>query len=90
MTTLFFKKLAITSLLLVMLLKYQNTNAQKAPGTDNIYARENLIAWCVVPFDSKNRGPVERAEMLNKLGFTMLAYDWREKHIPNLMRKWRH
>jgi sugar phosphate isomerase/epimerase len=82
MTTLFFKKLAITSLLLVMLLKYQNTNAQNAPGTDNIYARENLIAWCVVPFDSKNRDPVERAEMLNRLGFTMLAYDWREKHIP--------
>src|SRR6185312_7422533 len=34
------------------------------------------------PFDSKNRGPVERAEMLNRLGITKLAYDWREQHIP--------
>jgi sugar phosphate isomerase/epimerase len=59
----------------------QTVHAQKKVGTDNIYARENLIAWCIVPFDVKNRGPVERAEMLNKLGFTMLAYDWREKHI---------
>ncbi|WAC14047.1 sugar phosphate isomerase/epimerase family protein [Dyadobacter pollutisoli] len=76
-----FKKLIIASLLLLMFLKCQNTNAQQASGTGNIYARENLIAWCIVPFDSKNRGPVERAEMLNELGFTMLAYDWREKHI---------
>ncbi|MBE9464278.1 xylose isomerase [Dyadobacter sp. UP-52] len=58
------------------------TNAQKAKGTANIYSRDNLIAWCIVPFDSKNRGPVERSEMLNKLGINKLAYDWREKHIP--------
>ena len=55
---------------------------QKLKETANIYGRDNLIAWCIVPFDSKNRGPVERAEMLNKLGINKLAYDWREKHIP--------
>lgn len=67
---------------LICLMAYQPVCAQKRTGTDNIYARQNLIAWCIVPFDVKNRGPVERAEMLSKLGFTMLAYDWREKHIP--------
>jgi sugar phosphate isomerase/epimerase len=40
------------------------------------------VAWCIVPFDVKKRGPVERAEMLNKLGIRKFAYDWREEHIP--------
>lgn len=44
--------------------------------------RENLAAWCIVPFDSKKRNSIERAEMLNRLGITQLAYDWRPEHIP--------
>jgi len=71
-----------TILLFFILLVTIAANAQIVKGTSNIFARENLIAWCIVPFDVKNRGPVERSEMLNKLGITMLAYDWREKHIP--------
>jgi len=54
---------------------------QKA-GKKNIYSKKNLIAWCIVPFDNKNRTPEERAQMLNKLGINKLAYDWREKHVP--------
>ena len=42
----------------------------------------NLVAWCVVPFDAKKRGPAERAEMLQRLGFTKFAYDWRAEHLP--------
>ncbi|WP_229216651.1 sugar phosphate isomerase/epimerase [Dyadobacter sp. 3J3] len=58
------------------------TKAQKSKNTANIFALDNLTAWCIVPFDSKNRGPVERAKMLNTLGINKLAYDWRAKHIP--------
>lgn len=47
-----------------------------------LYARDNLLAWCIVPFDSKKRGPVERAAMLEKLGFRHYAYDWRDEHLP--------
>jgi putative heme-binding domain-containing protein len=47
-----------------------------------LYARDNLIAWCIVPFDSKKRAPEERAAMLQKLGFKHFAYDWRNEHIP--------
>ena len=47
-----------------------------------LFSRENLIAWCIVPFDSKKRGPEERAAMLQKLGFKHFAYDWRGEHIP--------
>ena len=76
------KKLIGIYLFVNIFLANTRSDAQNSSGTDIIYARENLIAWCIVPYDSKNRGPVERAEMLNKIGFTMLAYDWREKHIP--------
>ena len=44
--------------------------------------RENLVAWCIVPFDSKKRAPEERAAMLERLGFRHFAYDWRAEHIP--------
>jgi sugar phosphate isomerase/epimerase len=47
-----------------------------------VFAKSNVMAWCVVPFDSLERGPQERAAMLKELGITKLAYDWREKHLP--------
>jgi len=47
-----------------------------------LFSKDNLIAWCIVPFDARNRGPAERAQMLKKLGFRHFAYDWREKDIP--------
>jgi peroxiredoxin/sugar phosphate isomerase/epimerase len=41
----------------------------------------NLVAWCFVPFDAKDRSPRERCEMLEKLGLNRVAYDWRDRHI---------
>jgi sugar phosphate isomerase/epimerase len=49
-----------------------------------LFARENLVAWCIVPFDAKKRGPEERAEMLARLRLRRLAYDWRAEHLPTL------
>ncbi|MDP1796550.1 MAG: LamG-like jellyroll fold domain-containing protein, partial [Planctomycetaceae bacterium] len=43
---------------------------------------DNLVAWCIVPFDAKKRGPKARVEMLAKLGFKKYAYDWRAEHLP--------
>ena len=51
------------------------------PAT-GLFARTNLVAWCIVPFDSRKRGPEERAAMLEQLGVRRLAYDWRAEHIP--------
>lgn len=48
----------------------------------SLFARSNLVAWCIVPFDAKKRGPEERAQMLEKLGIHRFAYDWRAEHIP--------
>lgn len=44
--------------------------------------RDNLVAWCIVPFDAARRGPEARAQMLNDLGIKRCAYDWRQEHIP--------
>jgi sugar phosphate isomerase/epimerase len=59
---------------------------QAVPAEDkqsqSVFARDNLVAWCIVPFDAKKRGPAERAEMVKRLGFTKVAYDWRDEHVP--------
>ncbi len=52
------------------------------PAASDLFTRENLIAWCVVPFDAKKRGPEERAAMLEALGFKHFAYDYRAEHVP--------
>src|SRR5262245_28545890 len=57
------------------------TLALAEPPKD-ILARDNLVAWCIVPFDAKKRTPAQRVEMLKKLGFTKYAYDWRAEHLP--------
>jgi putative heme-binding domain-containing protein len=53
-----------------------------AASRRDLFARENLVAWCIVPFDAKKRGPEERAAMLARLGFKRFAYDWRAEHVP--------
>lgn len=55
--------------------------ALPCPAAD-VFAPANRVAWCVVPFDAKKRGPAERVEMLKRLGFTRYAYDWRAEHLP--------
>lgn len=49
----------------------------------SLYDRQNLVAWCIVPFDAAKRGPEERAAMLERLGIRQLAYDWRAEHVPS-------
>ena len=44
--------------------------------------RENLVPWCIVPFDASKRSPEERAKMLVQLGVKRSAYDWRSQHVP--------
>lgn len=52
------------------------------PSAGTLWAHDNLLAWCVVPFDANKRGPEERAQMLERLGIKHFAYDWREKDAP--------
>lgn len=61
---------------------HQASIAQSKGKQADLFARQNLVAWCIVPFDNQNRTPAERIQMLKGLGFTKYAYDWRQKHIP--------
>lgn len=52
-----------------------------AAGSEN-FQTDQLVAWCIVPFDANKRGPAARATMVKELGLTRVAYDWRKEHIP--------
>lgn len=52
-----------------------------ADDAAHVFAKDNLVAWCIVPFDASQRGPRERAEMLQRLGIKKVAYDWRQQHV---------
>jgi hypothetical protein len=49
----------------------------------SVFAKDNLLAWCIVPFVTCKRGPQERAVMQQRLGIRALAYDWRDEHIKS-------
>jgi sugar phosphate isomerase/epimerase len=53
-----------------------------AAPTDDPWARENIQAWCIVPYDAKKRSAGERAQMLKDFGIHAFAYDFRPIHIP--------
>jgi len=59
-----------------------------AARAKELFRRDNLHAWCIVPYDGKNRGPEERAAMLEKLGIKRFAYDWRPNHVPTFEQEW--
>ena len=60
------------------------TNCKAPVKTEqkDLFGKENLVAWCIVPFDANERTPLERVRMLNELGIVQFAYDYRDKHIP--------
>ena len=60
-------------------------NCQSTP--DRQLDMDNYYAWCIVPYDNQNRTPEQRIEMLKELGFKAYAYDWREEHLPGMVRE---
>lgn len=46
-----------------------------------VLQQDNLVAWCIVPFDASKRTPQQRSEMLKELGIKKCAYDWRAEHV---------
>jgi len=73
------KSSLLIPILLIGIMCSERTPQDRTP---DVFDRENLVAWCIVPFDAAQRGPKERASMLESLGITKLAYDWRKKDIP--------
>jgi hypothetical protein len=67
------------SVLVLLALAATTSTADEVAG--GIFAPAKLVAWCIVPFDAKQRGPAARAEMVKGLGLQRVAYDWREEHV---------
>ncbi|MBL8871431.1 MAG: TIM barrel protein, partial [Planctomycetaceae bacterium] len=61
--------------------------AQEAVASQDVFRKENLVAWCIVPFDRGRRNPEQRAAMLEKMGVKRLAYDYRAEHIPTFQEE---
>lgn len=59
-----------------------NARASGAPVAADLFRPDNLLAWCIVPFDAVQRGPAERIAMLRRLGFSQYVWDWRDEHLP--------
>ncbi|MCY2973228.1 MAG: sugar phosphate isomerase/epimerase [Planctomycetota bacterium] len=75
------RQITLLGLLTVALLA--TTSVRLTAGdTQSLFDRKNIVAWCIVPFDSVKRDPAQRAEMVQKLGITKVAYDWRAEHVP--------
>jgi sugar phosphate isomerase/epimerase len=73
----------VAALVAVIATLPSSASAEDKSDGAKLFARENLVAWCIVPFDAKKRTPAERVEMLKKLGFKKYAYDWRAEHLPS-------
>lgn len=75
--------IAAIALLLVAGFGIAREQAERTGVPDTSVLRpENLVAWCIVPFDAAKRSPAERAMMLDDLGIKRCAYDWRAEHVP--------
>jgi len=71
-------KLALSLCLIAVLV----SSSYVAADESDVLRKDNLVAWCIVPFDAAKRSPKERAEMLKELGIQKSAYDWRAEHVP--------
>jgi hypothetical protein len=56
---------------------------------DYVMDMDRVFAWCIVPFDSMQRTPQQRIEMLKELGIKKYAYDWRDKHLDEMVGEWK-
>jgi sugar phosphate isomerase/epimerase len=72
----------LAAVLLVFMSVARSADDAPSRAKAGVFSRNNLVAWCIVPFDAKHRGPKERAEMLSRLGVKRIAYDWRDNNIP--------
>ncbi|WP_460925463.1 sugar phosphate isomerase/epimerase family protein [Pontibacter brevis] len=78
------KPISIAVLFLLILCSCGAVVREERPGNDMLYAKDNLVAWCTIPYDSRKRNSEERASMLKDLGIKSFAYDWRWEDLPNM------
>jgi sugar phosphate isomerase/epimerase len=78
--------IALRHLCLLILSACSACSVGQLSGAD-LFDKQNLAAWCIVPFDAAKRGPEARAEMVAKMGIKKIAYDWRQEHVAEFERE---
>ena len=68
-------RLIINTILSFLVFAGYHSFGQSPSENSKVFLKTNLVAWCIVPFDNKKRGPEERVQMLVKLGITKMASD---------------
>ncbi len=81
------KRLFLVTLLIIVVSSCKSLK-KEITSNDYPFYKENLIPWSIVGFDVKERAPIERLEMLERLGFKQYAYGNRPKHIPFMTQEW--
>jgi sugar phosphate isomerase/epimerase len=81
------KRISILWIVLTMNIVSGCQSASKESDKKDLLHKDNLIAWCIVPFDARERTPQERADMLDELGISRLAYDYRDQHLVQFKRE---
>lgn len=79
--------LLILSVLSILSCKNSTSTQKDTEQRTEELDMSNIFAWCIVPFDSVERTPVERIKMLHKLGIQSYAYDWRTKHLETMEKE---
>jgi sugar phosphate isomerase/epimerase len=82
--------LASAALLYTTAFLWHAPSADAAPPTPSttlgtqtdLFRKENLAAWCIVPFDKSKRTPEQRAAMLEQIGLRKFVHDYRAEHVP--------
>jgi len=82
-----YKKISSLAGIIILLIGILSNSCKDTKGDE--FDMHNLYAWCIVPFDKLNRTPVERIDMLNDIGFSEYAYDWREDNLKDMSTEWR-
>ncbi len=73
--------------LYILLFILSSCQPKKQASSTHLFDKENLLAWCIVPFDATGRSPEERADMLDELGISQFAYDYRDEHLPSFVEE---
>ena len=64
---------------IIIFLSFQAIPAQESKAIDI----SQTYPWCIVAYDSLERTPAQRIEMIKELGFVKYAYDWRAQHLDD-------
>ena len=78
------RRVVIVLISLLLISVFPAAAQRKQINNGPLFGKNNLLAWCVIPFDSKKRSSEERAAMLKEMGFTQFVYDWRAPDLPNM------